>query len=802
MERASYGKCGPYTLIFLAAALPAFAQTSTTGPVTSSTADSGGSAGLEEIVVTARRRAEGIEHVPAAITALTSDALTEQDIHTEQDLQLAVPGLIIRTGNDANQLNYVIRGESIDNYSGSVPGVQPYVNEAPISTNSATSFYDIQSIQVLKGPQGTLFGRNTTGGAVLYQTTQPTNEFGGYGSIQYGNLARVIGEGALNLPIVPDKVLLRIAGTDTSGGAYMRNLYDGSMLGDLRERSARVTLLLKPTDALSNLTTLEYSSFGGTNPEPVPYYIVPCGQQGGASTCAFEPSNPAFEALLHSPAGSVFPGYPKGYVYPGGMASLIPFLQQAGSHVADGNAPNTHTGENQLAINTTTFEIAPAATLKNTFGYNRTYSGNLYDTEGTPYPLLQGGVGFNVPGGNDMEVFETKGLSDELQLQGKVIDGRLNYIVGLFYDDEKGEFNSPITGMGFAEVTPGVPSSYVPYTYAVRYHTFTEDKSYAGFAQGTFAITDRLNLTGGVRGTWSELSSVQGAGSVYGEGNSQRASENKPSWTVTLDYSLSPQLMTYLTTRGSWRVGGYAPAGAPVGNTTTAADGGNYFLPETVKDVEAGIKFNGHLGGMPLQVNADIYNSWVDQVQKVAEFLIDGNIASATVNAQAAEITGVEGDIQVRPAPWLRLGANISYTNARFTEPQVSLDGVPTTFGPYGDAPRFAGSIYEQVTATLGHDIGALTFRTDLFAQSPFYFSNLNNTLEPGTEVPGYAVVNMRLDWADLLGAQGLTASLFAKNLANKLYYTGGNPGAQDESVEAVNVAPPRTYGLILRYSF
>ena len=220
---------------------------------------------LKEVVVTALKRREGLEHVPVTVSVLTSKELSEQSITTEADLQTAVPGLLIRQGPNPSLFNYVIRGESLDTYSGSVPGVQPYIDNVPLSSLSPTSFYDIQSIQVLKGPQGTLFGRNTTGGAVLYTTARPTNKFGGYVSVQYGNLNRLITDGAINLPIVRDKVLLRLAGTHTSGGAYMYNLYSGQHLGNDIESSGRATLLVSPTTNLTNLTTVEYSK---TEPDP------------------------------------------------------------------------------------------------------------------------------------------------------------------------------------------------------------------------------------------------------------------------------------------------------------------------------------------------------------------------------------------------------------------------------------------------------------------------------------------------------------------------------------------------------
>jgi outer membrane receptor protein involved in Fe transport len=134
----------------------------------SSTDNSGG---LEEIVVTAQRREQSLEKTPIAVSVVGADALAQQQIVTEQDLVAAVPGLTVRAGLSSNQLNYAIRGQSLDLFSFNRPGVLPYFNEVQVSSNATSSaFYDLQSIQVLKGPQGTLFGRSATGGAVLPTT--------------------------------------------------------------------------------------------------------------------------------------------------------------------------------------------------------------------------------------------------------------------------------------------------------------------------------------------------------------------------------------------------------------------------------------------------------------------------------------------------------------------------------------------------------------------------------------------------------------------------------------------------------
>jgi iron complex outermembrane recepter protein len=120
-------------------------------------------------------------------------------------LQQTVPGLTVRETENQNTLTYSIRGQTVDSYTGSATAVVPYVDEIQQISGGAGSFYDLDGIQVLKGPQGTRFGRNATGGAILYTTAKPDNTFGGYADVSYGNYHSHEEQGAINLPIVDDR---------------------------------------------------------------------------------------------------------------------------------------------------------------------------------------------------------------------------------------------------------------------------------------------------------------------------------------------------------------------------------------------------------------------------------------------------------------------------------------------------------------------------------------------------------------------------------------------------------------------
>jgi iron complex outermembrane recepter protein len=746
-------------------------------------------AGLEEIVVTARRRTEALQNVPVSVDYVGAAALETRGVHTEADLQVAVPGLTIVAGDTNNELNFVMRGESVDGYSGSPPGVQPYVDEVPVPVMSATQFFDLENVQAVKGPQGTLFGRNSTGGAVLFQTAMPKNDFEGYASIQYGNFDRVIAEAAVNVPIIPDKLLVRFSGLAASGGAFVYNLYSRERLGNDDERDGRITIEARPVENLVNVTTVQLENAGGTDAPNTPYYTSPCGTASGFNSCIYSPTNqPFFSQLL---SGKVYPGYPSGYVYPGGFQSLAGFQRTYGNYVVDQNANFDHSLDSTFLVNKTTLDLSSAISIKNVFGYSYASNAIGYDTDFSPYAIVQMYAPSDPLGSAALSVenSKTKTISDELQMQGTVLDQRLNYLLGLFYIGSREDYLSPIW--------------LAAYDSQLDYHAETSDKSYAFFSQETYKLSDNLNLTVGGRYTKEIISLRQLVDSFFGEGNPQQTTESKPSWTASLDYHFNPSLMAYVTTRGSWRRGGFNPFSPPTPTPETAANaaGGNYFLPETVRDVEGGLKFEGRIAETPLRANIALYESWITNVQKTAFLVIDGDISSATVNVPKSKVMGVEADFNIRPINWLVVGASAAYTDARFTDATSTLFGNPVTYGPFGEVPRFSGSVFADTQWKLPDNKGSVNLHADVYGQSAFYFSNLGATVLPGTELPAYTLINMRLDWADILG-KGVKVGLFVKNLANRLYYTGGDAAALDFSVDSAAFGAPRTFGIAIREDF
>jgi len=748
-----------------------------------------------EIIVTARRREELLSRVPIAISAISSDEITKKSITTETDLQAAVPGLVIRQNGDT--FNYVIRGQTVDVFSNSPPSVLPYTNEVQVVTHGSSTFYDMGGIQVLKGPQGTLFGRNTTGGAVLYSTAPATDRLEGYVQGRYGNYDAYNVQGAVNLPISEGSAL-RVAGSVSGGGGYVRDYFTGDEYGAINQKSIRGTLKLALSPSLTTTTVVQHTDEHGTNKPYLLWSSIPCGKSAeglvDAASCALNSaSNPTFAAFLAA--------HPQ--VFQGGLEAAATLQRQLGPWVSMSSYPPFHKARGTYVINTSTFEVSPDVTLKNIFGYNTTFADNGYDFDGSPYHFFEDQGNLTADGVKAIPAakitdysgfrLNTRQFSDEFQIQGKALDGRLDYVAGVFYLNQR---DGVISNLDFGNFSPiAAPFTF---TYTATWKT----ESIAGFAQATIKATDKLRITGGFRYTRDQITMTQLPGSLWLQFVPSNAPEttkaSKPSWNVSVDYQVDPSLMIYATTRGSWRIGGYNYSVFPT--NVTAASGGNLFLPETTKDIEVGLKYSGDALGVPATFNADFFNQWINDIQRAAHILTPAGVSLLTTNVPKAQITGFEFDFSVRPSHWVQFGASANYTNARFTNGNVTILGDNLRYGPYADVPKWSGSAFAEIGAPLG-SAGELRLRADVYAQSKMYFSNLSATRNPDTILPSYTLVNARLTWAKIMET-GLSASLFVRNLFNEKYYTGGNASASGGSTNIVNVGPPRMWGGELRFNF
>jgi iron complex outermembrane recepter protein len=754
---------------------------------------------IDEIVVTARRRDESLSKVPISITAFGHTQLDDRSITSSTDLQAAVPGLTVRSTNSSNDLNYSIRGQTLDAFSTSSPGVLPYINDVQANTGGSSLIYDIDSLQVLKGPQGTLFGRNTTGGAVLFDTAKPTDKFGGFFTERLGdyNLRETVA--AMNLPF-NDQVLLRLAGDTKRRDGFVTNLYDGEKLGAVVQDSIRATLVLRPVDKLEISTMAQYNDSGGNNenggiysvygPGGVVYSVQQPGGfksgQAALNTAVYNFYSPAIGAATWA---NYLAAHPK--VDPLGIVNFLQAQAARGPYTVDEDDPNFHSGTDQVLTNTIKYDFTDHARLKNIFGYVNSQTVDAVDLDGTVYGIYT----YRSPAGTGLE-YKRKQFSEEFQLSGELFNEAMTYVAGIYAAKEKSD---TINHFGAFDLLPLAPTGY-------SFHFFeSNDKQWAIYAQTGYNLSELTGINGltfnaGFRWTHDQYDLEQLPGSIeYGAPN-ETTSAAKPSWLDGFDWQINDQLLTYITQRGSWRTGGIsgqAPAvAAPI------EQGGNIYKPETTIDVEIGAKYRGDLFGIPFTLNVDAFNQWVNNVQRVTYFTIGGNLTALTANIPSARISGFEMDAVANVTKWLQIGGNVADTNARYTNGHVAYPtfGATDNYGPYADTPQWTGTVFAQLHSNF-QNIGEAVLRVDGYAQSYFYFSNLDATTNPGSKIPGYALVNTRVELNHIADSP-MSVSVYGRNVLNRTYYTGGLATGFSAGFNIGNVGEPRMFGVELNYKF
>ncbi|NGY05629.1 TonB-dependent receptor [Solimonas terrae] len=782
---------------------------------------------IATVLVTARRREEKLEKVPTSITALGAQQLTQQGIVSQSDLQSAVPGLTVRQTQGSNSLTFSIRGQTVDAFTGSRSAVVPYFDDVQLNSGGASTFFDLESVQVLKGPQGTLFGRNTTGGAVLYTSTKPKDELGGYARLRVGNYGLNEGQGAFNAPLFDHSLLVRLAADVTYRDGWQKNLYDGRDLGEISRQSGRLSALWKPNDALQNLTVAEVDHSGGNSTATRLKTVNRCGDSnnGYALNCAadylFNPNTPVgpdawANYLAHNP-----------HADPDGIAA---YLDNVSPHIgfwkANEIAPVFHQEQDYFAANTTTYQLNDDLLLKNIAGFSTSNTHDLGSSVGAPDPvfysatLASDGAGGFLTDANGQYLYDKKGnhvedrtYSNELQLQGKALEQALTYIVGAYYQYEDARTLFPQVYFNLYQ-----PGAFLPANATSNFQII--DETPAAFAQSTYDFSSiglsGLSFTAGARYTWESVKIHQLEGSDNLAGStadaelpaSQSRHYSDPSWTLGLSYQATDDLLLYLQGRRSWRAGGFngtAPAAINPGDGSPVIQNTNVFKPEHTNDVELGTKFAGNVLGRPLRMNLAVYNQWIKDVQR-AEFPDPPGPAQSiayTVNVPEARVTGAEFDLTFKPARWLEAGVTGALTHARFVSGKDTAEVFGTTylFGPYADVPKRSGSAYATVYLPTPSEMGLMDVRADVYGQSSMYFSNSDKSITPDTKIPGYGLVNLRYEWLEICGTQ-YSVSAFVRNLADKEYYTGGFALTGSLGVNSVAVGTPRMFGAEISYEF
>ena len=722
------------------------------------------STGLEEIIVTARRREENAQKVPIAITTISPQVMQDNNITTIQDIQFLVPSLTASTGNvgQRDSLNVAIRGQGYGSIAGQ-PAVAMYLNEVPIPTDydgqiagGPGLLFDLENAEVLKGPQGTLFGRNTMGGAVLLQSARPTDDFGGRIQVGLGNYNDRELDGAINLPIIDNVLLTRIAFNEQIRDGFthvlsMPGYPNGTDLDNRDTKSVRGTVTFRPVAGVQNDTIVTYQDYTS---------------HGSADFLT---------SVDTSPAGTANSTYP---------TLLAQLAQQqalgARTHIPIDTNLNGTGGSLLVAQNITKVDFNDQLTFRNIFGFDRARFNYLANLFGTDLPI------FNAV----RDQYPVNQVTDEMQILGKSFGGRLDWVAGAFYSDQ-----SPPSADEFPRLSlqvllpPGTPQDVANSDGGRR----LQIRSKALFTQGTYDLSDfisGLKFTAGVRYTWDyREDSSQTVGSAL-ISDAPPANSRAPTWTAALEYQVVPDTSVYFTSRRGYRAGG---------STSATNEGGGVvvfpFTPEYVTDFEVGVKSDWKIGDVPIRTNLDVYYQDYSDIQvnqQVAYPDAVGGYVNITTNAAAARLWGSELEAWVILTKNLQIGLNASYLSFQYTKFGAGVDAAGLIAGESANRiPREVG-LNGRYTLPVSEALGEVSLRTNWHWQTHY------GDFLGSNQIPAYSLLNFSLNW-DKIGSSPVDAQLFVSNALNKAYESGGIGFL---GVSEVTYGDPRLYGMRFTYRF
>lgn len=736
--------------------------------------DSASSDMLETVVVTAQRREENIQKAPVSVTAISGEQLRTQRIQTAEDLQYLAPSLNVSSSVNRDDNTFVIRGQgptlpsSASVAGGGGTGVVAYFADTVANGAGPGLYYDLESVQVVNGPQGTLFGKNTTGGVVLFTPRKPTNNFEGYAEIGAGDYSMKSIDAAVNIPIIADKLLVRIAGE-----GYLRDgftidrgpLFTGKDYDNRNYWTARATILFRPTESIENETIVD---------------ILRSQENGnGRVISAVNPTSAA-------------------------APLLVPFFSQQQAAGIRSTALSTNEfqkNHNQGIINTTRWFINDNITFKNIFSYKETRSTDATDNDGSPYALADLRGAQNYPWH-----LQHGAYTEEAQLQGTSFGGDLAWTTGGYFGYNHSIGKQPydqIAGLTFELVQPdGKDASR---SYGIYVQTTYDLGNIAESVRG-------LKLTTGYRYTWDYYSyglalyvpslgnlcyaSLLGAPlTAYPASNCAidgKGKSSAQSWTLGLDYQVTDNVLAYVRSAR-----GYLPGGFNPGILDTSLP--QYkFHPESVINVEVGVKSQFTLAGMPSQLNVDVFHSDFNDMQRpVTEILPGGVGAGFFTNAAEAEIYGLELQGMIVPFHGAKLSVVYSYNNGYYTK--IDPAAAPSLVGiPFATLPKHKVNVSGSYSLPFPESVGDVNVSASYSYQSKFFSAQ---AVQPQDYIEDYGLLNLGVHWDGIMSTSW-DASFTMTNATNNDYRIGQGMGYVGDGEIVSMYGEPRMFMFKLRYSF
>lgn len=736
---------------------------------------------VDQIIVTAERREQNLQDVPIAISAFSDEELKDRSVTSIADLQLAVPNIHFNPSTQgATNLTIGIRG--MKNGSVELSNEQPvatYVDGVYQGTPLGAALLlgpDVASIEVLRGPQGTLFGRNTVGGALTINTKQPVNEFEGRIMAGFGNYDRREAQGMLNAPL-GDIAAVRLNFATTRTDGYTTNATTGDPLGDTNLDFFRGQLKFAPADRFEAIVRGHWfrQETGGNVVQGIFLTDTPGNLTlvAGGLELGLSPSDPAVAAAYFCPGNGPEPNFrPKCY---------------------SSNNPVGATFEEWSTSATLALKLTDNVQLKSISAYTEYSQTAPLDFDASPFSVLWNNA---MPYGN---VF-----TQEAQLNGAFLDDRLQFASGVFYFRH---YNNDRARNDVLSVFSGGAAS------RSALESFHVDQSIGIYGQGTYSLSDSLRVTAGIRYTKEkkEADTTQFRLTMppmctlpVPNPECVASTENKydsVDYTAGLDYDLTDDVMAYARVAKGFLAGG-------INQRSTTGVPFITYDPQTNRNYELGLK--AALFDQRVVANLAVFQMDVTGLQRSVprSFLnTDGLPVSvvAQINAAEATIRGAELELAAAVTENFSIVSNIGYLDPQYDEFLVDGPDGPRTLDLSGtdfqQTPSWTVGVSPRVTIPLS--FGELHGQLDYYWQSE---ENLAPRTESPLVVPGrdtiqepYSLINARIA---LTINENTELAIWGKNLADKRYFTTILDLSTSLGFMNAKVGNPRTYGFQITHSF
>lgn len=609
------------------------------------------------VVIGVTKQDANIQDTPIAITAFSGEKLTEQGISKVEDIASFTPGFNIRgAGNNPTAFSLAMRGQvQNDNIATLEPSVGTYLDEMYIARAYGLNveLVDVESVQVLKGPQGTLFGRNTSAGAVLIQTANPRyGEISGKASATYGRFDERTGQAVLNLGL-SDTIAIRGALYYQKRDGYKTDINTGAKYEGRETWNGRVKIGWKPTDTFEILLSGEwYDTYIDGPVRQNLFFNAPA---------AFGPAKPVVDGIAAAERAAF-----------GGNPNLAAYTPPSAVVGADPRGPFNKT---QTQTYTAKFILdTNFGQIRWINGYRGVQSENLVDLDGTSF------AGHFTEGTQDLKQYST-----ELQATGVAFDDRLNFATGITYFRETG-FDQSRSNLFNGKFTAGptVPAQFVGRTSWSNFSGNLDNDSFGMYGQLNYALTDRFNITGGLRYSIDDKRVVTQSGDVVDNTDQfvrctpstvaipclreRHKTFTNLSYTIGVDYDLTDDILVYAKHSKGYR------SGALQLRTVTLADS-IPSDPEIVHEQEIGIKTT-FLGGRG-RFNIAGYHNKVRDAQR-SPVLAPNGISQTVIENADTETWGVEADASFEIIDGFTIFASGALSDPKYTSYEgKALAGTP-----------------------------------------------------------------------------------------------------------------------------